>query len=228
MKIAIITSHTSELETLAELTWDKNKKLYCEKHGYGGHVIDNIIPSNISDNYQYDALGYLPKSYRGVVYTKVKGIKDILSNYDWVMWCDTDTLITNFNIRIESFLDNQYHFVIAKVFNGVNAGVLCVRNSELGKKYIEDMFNYRSYFLHEQDFIIKTADIYKNTIKYVPQKTFNSFCFSDGLHTDAPSTKDAFGLEGQWTPGDFIMHWPGTNTEQRLSLAKKYLNKVII
>ena len=230
MSVAMITTYTDNLKELVELTWYKNKKLYCEKHDYKYHLLDSTERFDDNDNFQYDKLGYLPKEYYGHVYTKVNGIQKLLYNYpeySWLMWCDADTLITNFNTKIESFLDDKYHFIIASVFNGINAGIFCIRNSKEGRAYIDNMLRYRSYFMHEQDFIIKTLDMYKNIIKIVPQKTFNSFCFSDGLHTDAPSSKDTFGLEGQWAPGDFLMHWPGSTTDRRIELAKKYLDKVM-
>lgn len=231
MSIAVVTTYTDNLKQLAEITWFNNKKLYCKKHGYATHVLDSTIPIDYHDNFQYDKLGYLPKEYFGHVYVKISGIQKLLHEhpeYSWLMWCDIDTLITNFNIKIESFIDDNYDFIIASVFNGINAGVFCIRNSEKGKEYIDNMMKYRSYFMHEQDFIIKTYNMYEKIIKIVPQKTFNSFCFSDGLHKDATSSKDTFDMEGQWEPGDFLMHWPGSTTEERIKLAKKYINKVIV
>lgn len=230
MKIAMVSSYTDNLEELIQLTWYKNKKLYCEKHNYDYWLLtrEDIIDNN--NNYICDKLTYLPKTYFGMVYTKVKGLNNILHEhpeYDWLIWCDADTLITNFNIKIESFLDDNYHFIVSTDLNGINAGVFCIRNSQQGRKYINDMLEYRNYFIHEQDFIIKTHDVFKSIIKIVPQKTFNSYCFSDNIYKEVKNTKDSLGEEGQWSPGDFLMHWAGTDTQQRLQLANKYIKEVI-
>jgi hypothetical protein len=35
MNICLVSLHTKDYQPLANLTWEQNKKLYCEKHGYG-------------------------------------------------------------------------------------------------------------------------------------------------------------------------------------------------
>jgi hypothetical protein len=39
--------------------------------------------------------------------------------------------------------------------------------------------------------------------------------------------QDYYGNYGQWESGDFLIHWPGTNLNQRLELARKYLPLIL-
>lgn len=234
MTIAMVSLYTNKYKKLQELTWDKNKKLYCEKYNYKAYLLDtNTATVDPNNNYIYDKLGYLDPETYGVSYIKVVGLQKIMHDnpdHEWLMWCDGDTLITNFNIKIESFLDDNYHFISGTAFNGICAGVFCIRNSDLGRKYINTMVYYKNHFMHEQDFMIKTYDMFKDIIKLASPKTFNSLCFSEGIHTDIYSfeNKDNLILEGQWTPEDFLMHWPGASIEKKIELAKKYLEQVIL
>lgn len=238
MTIAMVSLYTNKYKKLQELTWDKNKKLYCEKYNYKAYLLDtNTATVDPNNNYIYDKLGYLDPETYGVSYIKVVGLQKIMHDnpdHEWLMWCDGDALITNFNIKIESFLDDNYHFIISPDINSISAGIFCIRNSDLGRKYINTMVYYKNHFMHEQDFMIKTYDMFKDFIKIVPMRTFNSYCFSDypiyGKY-DNPTTKDGLGYSGQWEPGDFIMHWTsghsGIGLKKRLALAEKYLPQVI-
>ena len=38
---------------------------------------------------------------------------------------------------------------------------------------------------------------------------------------------DLLGNDGQWQPGDFLIHWPGISLERRLNLAQLMLPQVI-
>jgi hypothetical protein len=38
---------------------------------------------------------------------------------------------------------------------------------------------------------------------------------------------DVNGDRGQWQPGDWLVHWPGTQHHERLDLIKEYQEKII-
>jgi hypothetical protein len=122
--------------------------------------------------------------------------------------------------------------MLTTYWNGINNGMMMVRNSEQGRAYLEMIMSllpkYRDHPGVEQQVMIDTFDEWKHIIKIVPQRTFNSACFSDGAHRGAyTTTLDTLGTDGQWEQGDFVMHWPGQDPALRVMLARKYINQVL-
>lgn len=215
MVMAVATMHDDSYAYLSPITWEQNGLRYCEVHGYPYKVLetDDSMPPG---------------------FVKIDGILAIFNenpDVEWLLWKDCDGLITNFSTRIEHIVDNHYHVMLTSFWNGINAGMFLVRNSPEGRAWLEMIMQmmplYRDHFFKEQQVMIDTFDRYRNIIKLVPQRTFNSACFSDGCHEDAESYKDLLGTSGQWRPGDWIMHWPGQSPAVRLNLALKYIQRVI-
>lgn len=181
MKIAICTSYRKEIEYFAVST-SINKKLYCDAHGY-----DFIEETNILDN------------TRAFYWDKLKVIQKNINNYDWLSWIDADAAITNFDIKIEDYIDPNYDIIISRqIVNGdlLNTGVFLIKNSKwtnnfLEKWYSQEQFAYIPY--HEQSAFIHLYDTEEDTRKHtkvIKQKGFNSF----------PSI---------WSKDDFIVHFAG-------------------
>ena len=89
MQAALISIYTEDIKELAVITTHYNKRRYCEKHGY-----DLILKTK---DFQIQHLGF----------EKLRLVHDILKEgkYDWVYWCSCDTMITNYNIRLEDLID---------------------------------------------------------------------------------------------------------------------------
>ena len=112
-KIAVCQAWDQNYQQLADLTWTQNKKLYCDYWGYPYYV-------------KTDGFNYV------VSYEKIKLMLDIMNNhpeYDWLYWAGTDTIITNFYIKLESFIDENYHIVMSKDINNINADSFMIKNS---------------------------------------------------------------------------------------------------
>lgn len=131
-KIAFLTFENRKEEYID--LHNKNMKKYCDKYGY-----DYI---HISEN----TTGISPYWY------KVFLVKDLFEkNYDYVFWLDSDTAIMNFNIDLGEDILDKYD---SDIFVGsdnikydvVNAGLFIIRNSEIGKKFIDDWIDaYKPY-----------------------------------------------------------------------------------
>jgi mannan polymerase II complex MNN10 subunit len=138
--IVFTTLHDFNFNCLAELTLDKNKKIYCEKHNYPLLVK--------TDNWKNIPIGF-EKAF--LIFDAFKKY----SNCDWVFFSECDTLITNMDIKLENIIKNeQKHFVITTDLNGINAGSFFVRNSLEGKEFLIYMINSIGIFPNEQEFII--------------------------------------------------------------------------
>jgi len=104
---------------------NENVKKYCEKYGYE-YVLREQNDTNISP-YWY----------------KVFLVRELLdtNKYEYVFWMDSDTIINNFDIDIGKDILNKYDsdiFVASDntKYDIVNAGLFVVKNSPIGKSFI--------------------------------------------------------------------------------------------
>jgi hypothetical protein len=72
-----------------------------------------------------------------------------------------------------------------------------------------------------------TGTFWRSVIKVVPQRLFNSYDYTTMPKYAHVEHKDAMGVNGQWQSGDFMIHFPDKKLEERVHLAKLYLEKVI-
>jgi hypothetical protein len=221
MKISIVTLHNKDYEGLAYFTYDKNLVEYAKKHSY------KLICKK--DNFSTDYIIY---------FEKIKIILDAFKNnpeLDWAWWIDCDAMVTNFNVTLESIIDNDYHIIMSTDINGLNCGSFLIRNTPQGRAWLEMIFSQRfvyRYYTHpwpEQIIMMETAKNYTDILKIVPQKTFNSYYYS--LYGETETNRfgyDRLGLSGNWAPGDFVIHWPGKPNIQRIEWAKLFSQNAVI
>lgn len=212
-KIAVCQLWDQNYQSMADITWTQNKKLYCDHWGYPYHI-------------KTEGFTFVPS------YEKIKFMLDIMNEhpeYDWLYWAGTDTLITNFYIKLESFVDDNYHFIISKDINGINADSFMIKNSKESKEYFEFIWSlapkYNSHMFWEQQAIIDNFEQFKHIIKIVPQKTFNSYLYRQLYWQMHHSSIDQTGHDGQWVPGDFLLHVPGSSMP-KLEILKQFVGLV--
>lgn len=223
-KYAVISMHNDTYQPLADIT-SANKVAYCNKHGYDYLMYktgerDEVSRATEGNNHFF---GFL----------KIETVLKVLETtpYEWVLFSECDAMITNFGITLESIADNNFHVLLSSCFNRINAGNFMVRNSDEGKGYLKFIMSqheaYKTVGWAEQQVMIDNLEKFKGVVKIVPQRTFNSYDdFLYVLH-NVTNRNDGFGRSGEWQPGDFQVHWPGMNLDQRLELAKKYSKLVV-
>lgn len=212
-KIAVCQLWDKNYQALADLTWDKNKKLYCEYWQYPYHI-------------KTDGFKYTPS------YEKVKFMLDVMNEhpeYEWLYWAGTDTLITNFYINLESFVDNDYHVIMSKDINGINADSFLLKNTKESKEYFEFLWTlveqYNDHIFWEQQAMIDNMDKYGHLFKIISQKSFNSMLYRQLYWEIYKSSIDQTGNDGQWEPGDFLLHVPGSWVPKK-EILEKFLGLV--
>jgi hypothetical protein len=202
MTYAIVSIHTPNFKELSDVTWP-NKVEYANRHSYKSQAKTD---------------GFLLEHASG---EKIPFIREYLKanpDVEWVWWLDTDTLITNYTKKIEEFLDNDYHFIITTDNNGINAGSFFVRNSPESLAYLDYMleqyptFKEQHGFFAEQECMVATYKMpeWQPLIKIIPQKLINAYDVW-------PNTWIDFSTFASWEPGDFVVHWPGSTMETRLT-----------
>lgn len=101
---------------------DNGYKYYCEKS-------DEKIKEYLN--------GAAPTWY------KPKLILDIINEYDpnYILFLDTDAIISDFNIKVEEFIDVDYDLIVSEDVSShslMNAGVFLLKNTEWSKNFLEE------------------------------------------------------------------------------------------
>ncbi len=199
MKIAVCTIIGDYVDYYAKYT-SVNMRCYCNRYGY-----DFVCQEGSIDKSRYPT------------WSKVKLVENLLNEiegggnkYDWVMWIDSDAVITNKNIKIEEIIGSygDLDFIVAKedcCELTINAGVFLVKNTEWSKNFLKKWYAQTQYL--NTGWLDNSALIYlqqydnssREKIKLVKQRIFNSFVGAPGRE----------GSEGIWKEGDFICHYAG-------------------
>jgi len=181
MKIGVCTLNTPEIWDYAQYTC-KNVENYCKCHQY-----DFITRNNSLDKSRHPA------------WSKIKLLQKNIQKYDWLMWIDADAIITNYNIKIEDLIDEDYEMIISKedgdkkYFNTINSGVFLVKNTNWIINFLAFWYDTQNpnCWCWEQAVLNNlycSTDGIKQKIKIIPRKSMNS-------------------VLSTFIEGDFILHF---------------------
>lgn len=207
-KMAIVSFFNDKHKDLAQHTWYDNKVKYANKHGY--------LALAKTDNF----------SAEQVHFDKFTHILDVMKNHsdiDWIWWLDNDAMITNFDIKVEDLVDDNYHIVMPVDIAAINTGSFIVRNSAEAKDWLEFILSKKKEYKndtrwYEQQAVVDLYPKHQHLFKLVPQQWMNSYDYRI-YNVDS---KDLLNQDGQWCPGDFVIHWPGLQNNVRIQLAQQY------
>ena len=219
MNVAIVSCHNPNYQILADLTWDKNKRLYAERYGYSAEVK------------VWNSRG-IPPGWEKMIHVK-ELFTDPTKKIDWAWVTGCDSLITNFDKPITDIIDNNYHFIIAEDINEMNADSFLIRNSPEGNQYLDALIekSFEVEYMNqppqghgrfEQGAMVDTYEKWKHLIKVVPQRTFNSYDYS--YLPWQPPQLDKTGHHGNWMQGDLLIHFPAMTLHRRIKYVEHYMN----
>jgi hypothetical protein len=221
INFCVLVSYDKNYERMASYTVDLNIKKYCELHGYDLHI-----------NYQEKFSNGKPAQWQ-----KILAARELLetNKYDWIFFLDTDCLIMNPNIKLESFIDDKCSFILPKHniepidtpielegLNNIITSQFFVKNDEFGKDILDEIWlasdNHKiDKFDHEgrQIRIIINSGKFNNRIGVVEEKRLNRFWYVNN-----PFMYFAFkGInDNVWQEGDFIVHVTAYSTEDRIKI----------
>lgn len=217
---AVARINTHDYMELANET-DPSKQEYCDRHGYKffkGHDEDfTIVTKPFSVKMNFNKMSFVLRVFKEN------------PEIEWLLFCESDAMITNQTIRIEDKIDNDYHFIIPVDRLNLNAGNWLIRNSPEARAYFERLYSmaeeYGEKEWGEQQAIIDTIEEFQDIVKIVPQKYMN--CYEPQIYDYADVRYDLFGQPGWWEQGDWIVHWPGIVEQVRIQRAKE-LTKLIV
>eukprot|EP01083_Nonionella_stella_P290154 987350_1 len=155
----------------------ENALRYAQKHGYA-----LIILTKPMFKYRYareDNNKLLRRKYnewmKGATFQKPFLIAKYLSDFDWILWVDYDTIFLNCENKAEDVI-NYAHFVhphhdqISLIFGGerfstINAGVWFIKNTEWSHQFLADWMYIEENA--EQFEILKADDVHKDQPLFV-------------------------------------------------------------
>lgn len=215
---AIASFNDAKFQQLADIT-DSVKREYCDLYGYKYHVKTDV------------------KFTPDIGFEKIRMTLDFFKtnpDTEWLLFCESDAMVTNFTIKIEDRIDNRFHFIVATDINDINAGVFLARNSKRGREYLNFILSerpkYQNNWQAEQGVIQDSYSQWTDTVRVVPQRIMNSFeykYYRYGDHRDRPPHRDIMGNDGSWQKGDWICHWPGMGLEPRIQLSTQMKANIV-
>lgn len=200
--IALLTAHSSHFEELASVTLPVLRS-YTDKHNY--KLLSFIITG-------------AECSIRPPSWWKVMNLLYCMKQMpevDWFMWIDTDAIIVNSDIQIESFLTDESDFIVGSDNNGINAGVFFIRNTTTAREFLQEVWNQTQFLQHphwEQQAIKHVLTYYPITFSVVTNQSFNTY--PEQYFPHCPNL---------YKEGDFVIHVPSLPIQTRIDILKKYV-----
>ena len=244
--IVLLTVNDQAYQALADIT-AKNKQEYCNKHGYLFHHVSDG-GSSLCGKVLSAKLHKTPEDQIPIGWGKIYAMQHLMDKHPectWIFNTDCDAMITNMTIKIEDILksvvDENTHIIIPSDVNGINCGNMMVRNSPIGRAFIDviaaSLNFYRHWYLQEnqciQDLLVGTflteqgvkngGTLWSNVAKVVPQRLMNSYDYKNlPSFKNIKNIKDILGTDGQWQKEDFMIQWPATPLDYRIKVANIY------
>ncbi|KNG79896.1 galactosyl transferase GMA12/MNN10 family protein [Aspergillus nomiae NRRL 13137] len=148
--------------------------------------------------------------------------KPVDRQLQWLLWFDSDTVLMNPNMPLETFLPpahlSDVHMLLTKDWNGMNNGVFFIRVHKWSVELLTAATAYpvvnpdvELYWPDQSalDNVFKENHYFSRSVVYCPLRWFNAYMRSpDGMAINPDSPADL-----QVHPGDLLVHFPGTGQD---------------
>lgn len=203
--IAIVSLYSQNYKAVGQYS-DWNKIKYANKHGYAIHLYDEVLDNNFHP-----------------AWSKILAVQKHINDYDWILWSDADSLIMDFNVKLEDIIDNKFDFIICQDCQyddnnkRLNTGVFLIKNSEWAKSFLNRLnpnnwLNHISNFpFWEQSALWYIIEQEKNIevldkIKILSPKVMNYMPYCMGFKDE----------------NYFILHFASCSFQEKLKSMEKY------
>lgn len=167
---------TPEIAGYADVSL-RTKYAYAARHGFDVSAVRGRIAKD-----------------RPASWSKIPLCRQNLDHCDWLWWLDADAAITNSEIDVRRYCDNDADLVATHDANGINCGSFLLRNSDGARRLLDKAWARTEFIDHpwwEQAAIaavLSEDDTIK--VKVIPQRAINSY-------------------PENWQPGDLVIHLAG-------------------
>lgn len=212
---AIVTLYTDNIKDYA-IHSIKNFKRYCNEHNLSLYIFNKGLSNDILHG----------------CWNKIPAILYLLNNtnHKYIIWMDIDAVFNRLDISFNKYIDNykDKNMIVCRDIKDekykFNSGVMIIKNNTWSKKIFEDTWNSdvpHGYGRNGDQVILKNIIIEngknnfdsnsgnKNTV-LLAEREFNSFPRDDNHQF------------GPYTDNDFIVHYMGHKTRDRV----KYISAI--
>lgn len=213
MKIAIVQIYNYTIKEYAQYSSLINT-IYANRHGYSYMVWDqDLIPPNYS-----------------VYYNKIVALHRALKsnmNFEWVLYLDSDAIITNHNIKIEDIINKHQNkeIIMAKDLNGKNNGVILMKNTPNMADYLQQCYTDARFFGHQTPEQAAMFVILDENPKYADKIGWETMQFFNGYLLKYQNMEHD---EPLWNETSFILHLQRLPNDKRIMMLKQFLEHMHI
>lgn len=214
MRVVVLSVYWSNYQPLADLVLP-NISSYCNRHGY--ELVTICKGGQFQSNSGFE---------------KIKVIRELFEegNID-LIWCpDLDIIVTNPEIKLESFLEERKDFYICEDINGLNSGSTIWRNTQWSKDFLDYILSEQNKYPNEQEIIQTQFYFIKYQAKILGHPSINSIAYDYYLPTygSIKGTQKEIPTErqGNWNKNHLCLHLPGFPLTRRVEIFKKILNEI--
>lgn len=222
--IGLASISTLEVDYISRLTLT-NKIDYCNKWGYKFFCMNNYIPTEWFK--------------RGIGFAKIRYLLQLLcenENLEFLFYFDIDTIITNFQFTLNDRVEvgQRKNIIISSDPHGVNCGVFCVKNTEWTRECLYQIWNRGP--LNPNGNWLEVSE--QNSLgQYLKKSDSANYCILSNGYFNSYFQHHTWGSQGApvdksikaevWEQGDFVIHFCGAGPQQKETLVKEYLGKVV-
>ncbi|RJE20397.1 hypothetical protein PHISCL_07268 [Aspergillus sclerotialis] len=158
--------------------------------------------------------------------------KPVDRRLQWLFWFDSDTVIMNPNMPLETFLPPSHfpdiRLLLSKDWNGMNNGVFFLRVHPWSVELLTAAISYPVLHpdvdLHWPDQsalmnILNENDYFSRSVEYCPLRWFNAYMRSTNGRYRNLELPRSFQVH----PGDLLVHFPGTRPENLNTTLAPYI-----
>lgn len=215
MKIAVVTHYDENFKSVGDITSANNRE-YCERHEYDFICHrEKLCPPE-----WHSVWDKIWVCMRSLQMTNKEGYR----KYDWIMYVDSDAMIMNHNIKLETLIDDDFNWIIANDVNGLNSGIFLLRNCTRSLNFLGNCWDRRHNIANKTEaeqtamkqFIAENPNY---PTKFISPRLINSYLYP--RYGYPPET------EGNFEKGDFILHLPGMHNHDRVTILNEYKQYII-
>jgi len=202
MRIAVLSLTIGEKYKQITEYGRMSKIKYCVKHNYAFHDDEDILDST-----------------RPIAWSKIKLIQKYISNYDYIVWMDGDTIIMNYDTNLEDFITQKMggkDMMISQDSCNPCTGVWFIKSSEWSEIFLRRIYMEEQFINHpnweQAAFIHLHKTNATNSIKHIlilpvyEQHLFNAMWF-------------------MYQPGTFLLHFLATFRDGKDLHLQLFMNK---
>jgi len=238
-KVLVLTGGDTNIHSVLDLTIP-SKLRYCEKYGY-----DFMNLRSFKKYPEYN----INNDNIGLGFSRTVTMFRMLHYYDVIMWLDADSIITNDNYPIESFLVDDYSMYFSYDWSvspngdsghyGFSGGNFILRLTNNVSEIFNVFINTAQYYLKDSgadqacfNEIYNTTHI-KSYIKILEHKYLGAvpeFIKNTEVWRNDPNrigSDSLFKIVSPWNENCFIAHLTGCSNDDRIALLNNELKKYL-